>query len=194
MPRFDDIQHSILIASASEQFDTLVRRSLSGFLMTDFRKSASAARRSVQERFFDMAVINGPLPDESGIQLAIHITKQCRASVLLVVPSGNYEDVLDQVTDFGILVIPKPSPRGRLDKAVRYLAAVQNQIRSLKNEIETLREKMEENRIVNRAKFWLVEKEHLTEDEAHRRIGKQAMDHGVSRKRIAQRILEEYED
>ena len=193
MPGFNDIQHSVLIVSASEQFDAIVRRSLSDYLMTDFRKSASAARRSVQERYYDMAVINGPLPDEPGERLAAYITQESKASVLLVVPSDWYEDVLERVTDLGVLVLAKPFPRGRLDKALRYLAAMQGRIQALEKEIRNLRERMEENRIVNKAKFLLVEKNHMTEDEAHRWIGKQAMDSGVSRKRIAQRVLEDDE-
>ena len=37
----------------------------------------------------------------------------------------------------------------------------------------------------------LMEHRHMTEAEAHRYIGKQAMDHGMSRKRIAQEILDD---
>ncbi|MBQ9443602.1 MAG: ANTAR domain-containing protein, partial [Lachnospiraceae bacterium] len=52
-------------------------------------------------------------------------------------------------------------------------------------------EKIEELRIVSKAKILLVEKKKMTEDEAHRYIGKQAMDRGVSRRRIAERILDD---
>ena len=50
---------------------------------------------------------------------------------------------------------------------------------------------MEEIRIVSKAKILLVEKKKMTEDEAHRYIGKMAMDHGVSRKRIAEQLIED---
>ena len=193
MPGKEDIQHSVLIVSAAEPFDTLVRRSLRGFLMVDSRKSAAAGRRCVLERYYDLVVINAPLPDEAGEQFALEITQQCSASVLLVVPAERYEDALDDVTDYGILVLAKPLQRRRLDQAVRYLAAVQNRMQGLEQKLQTAHEKLEENRIVTKAKFLLVEKKHMTEEEAHRYIGKQAMNNGVSRKRIAERILDDYE-
>ena len=57
----------------------------------------------------------------------------------------------------------------------------------------SVEEKMEEIRLVSRAKLLLVEKKNMTEDEAHRYIGKEAMDHGVSRKKIAEALLKELE-
>ena len=45
--------------------------------------------------------------------------------------------------------------------------------------------------MVSRAKLLLVEKKHMTEDEAHRYIGKLAMDGGVSRGIAARQIVEE---
>ena len=87
--------------------------------------------------------------------------------------------------------MPKPSPGGRIDKSVRFLLAVQNRFHRLEKRVMTLEEKMEEIRTVSKAKVLLVERLHMTEDEAHRYIGKQAMDQGISRKRAAARILEE---
>ena len=120
MPKRDDIYHSILIVSASEQFNTIVKKSLSGFLTVEVRKSAALARRCILERYYDIVVINAPLPDERGEELAGDVTDACNASVLLVVPQDVYEDSLSSVTDHGVLVVPKPFPRGRIDKAIRF--------------------------------------------------------------------------
>ena len=45
-------------------------------------------------------------------------------------------------------------------------------------------------RLVNRAKCLLIERKAMTEQEAHRWIEKQAMDRCVSRKVIAEQILQ----
>ena len=187
----DDILHSVLVVSGSEQFDTIIRKSLGNFPMTDFRRNAAAARRTLPERYYDLVVINVPLRDETGEQLAFDIVNQCSAAVLLVVPSEIYENALDLVTDSGILAIAKPFPRGRLDKAIRFLTAVQERIRTLELRLQRAEEKAEEQRIIDRAKFYLIEKKQMTENEAHRYIGKQAMDSGISRRRIAERILDD---
>ena len=193
MARKEDNLHSILIVSSSEQFDATLRKSLTDFLMIDSKRNAAAARRSFLERYYDLVVINAPLPDESGEPFALDVAQQCPASVLLIVPSEVYEDVLEHVTDQGILVISKPLPHGRLDKAIRYLKAVQGRVHNLEKKIQALEEKREEDRLVNRAKLLMVEKKHMTEDEAHRLIGKLAMNAGISRKRAAERVLEELE-
>ena len=186
--------HSILIVSASEQFDAIVKRSLKGFTTINFVKSGSLARRSVMEKEYDIIVVNSPLPDETGIDLALDTAEKSRVSILLVVPKEIYEDVLERVTDLGVLVLPKPFPKGRVDKAVRFLAAIQKKSLKLEKKVLSIEEKMEELRLVSRAKILLVEKKNMSEDEAHRYIGKAAMDNGVSRKRIAEKILEDIED
>ena len=191
MPKREDIQHSILIVSANEAFDVAVKRSLKGFLTIDVCRSVSTARRYVLERYYDIVAVNAPLPGETGEDFVMDVAEKSRASILLVVPREVYEDALEKVTDHGILVLPKPSPHGRIDKAVRYLVATQNRFRQLEQKTLTVEEKMEEIRIVSRAKILLVEKRHMTEEEAHRYIGKYAMDHGLSKRRVAEKLLEE---
>ena len=71
--------------------------------------------------------------------------------------------------------------------------ATNNRMMMLKNENIKLRNKMEEIRVVNRAKCVLIELEHLTEAQAHRQIEKQAMDQRMTRKEIAEEILAAYQ-
>lgn len=195
MPRKDDIQHSILIVSTSEQFDTVVKRSLpeGNFMTVDYLRSASSARRNILERFYDIVVINTPLVDENGVELAIDIAEDTNISVLVVTSSDIYGDVLDRVTDSGVLAIQKPFPRGLLNKSIRYLISIQNRMQVLSKEISKAKDKLEEIRVISRAKVMLVEKKNMTEDEAHRFIGNQAMNDGVSRKRAAERIMDDLE-
>ena len=191
MPKHDDTVHSALIVSASEQFETLIKRSLMDVITVESRKSGAMARRYVLERYYDLVIINAPLPDESGEELALDIVDQCDASVLMVVPQDIYEDVLDRVTEQGIMVMPKPSPKGRIDKSVRFLVATQNKMHKLEAKVAKAEEKMEEMRVVNKAKLLLINKKKMSEDEAHRYIGKMAMDNGISRGRAAERILDD---
>ena len=191
MPKHDDTVHSALIVSASEQFEMLIKRSLMDVITVESRKSGAMARRYVLERYYDLVIINAPLPDESGEELALDIVEQCDASVLMVVPQDIFEDVLDRVTEQGIMVMPKPSPKGRIDKSVRFLVATQNKMHRLEAKVARAEEKLEEMRVVNKAKLVLINKKKMSEDEAHRYIGKLAMDNGISRGRAAERILDD---
>ncbi|MBQ6376289.1 MAG: ANTAR domain-containing protein [Lachnospiraceae bacterium] len=186
-----DAQHSVLIVSASDQFSSVVRKPLSGIIMVDRRKSVASARQCVLERYYDLIVINAPLLDEMGEQFALDITDEGHTSVLLAAPQEVCDIIRDHVTDRGVLVIAKPVPAAQLEYSVRFLLSVQTKMHELESKIRKAEEKLEEIRVVNRAKFFLLEKKHMTEEDAHRYIGQQAMNHGVSRRRIAEWILDE---
>ena len=193
MKKKADILHSVLLVSSSEQFVELAKKSLppSRFMSIEQRKSAGTARRSILERYYNMVIINSPLPEETGIELAQDVTLSSNASVLIVSPKELYSEVSDRVTDYGVLVLAKPFPKGQMDKAIRFLIASQNKIRTLEDNATSIHRKMEELRIVDKAKFLLVEHRHISEDEAHRLIGKLAMDNGISRAKAAQRLIDE---
>ena len=189
----NDYYHSILIVSSSESVCQMVKKSLKGFVTMDVRKSASHARRCILERYYDIVVIDTPLADETGEDFAIDVTSKCNASVLFITPQDAFENVIDRLAGNGILTVPKPLSGNRIDRAVRFLVATQNKIHEQEKKVTAIEEKMEDIRSIDRAKFMLMEKKHMTEDKAHKYIGKQAMDRGVSRGKAARRILDELE-
>ena len=72
------------------------------------------------------------------------------------------------------------------------LIATQNRWQHFDRENQKLRTKMEEVRIVARAKCILVEYLRMSEQQAHRYIEKQAMDMRTSKKNVAENILKTY--
>ena len=188
----NDIQHAMLIVSDAESFHNLAKKALprGSYMTVDSCKSAAGARRCILERYYDMIVINAPLPDEPGIELAQLAADQSNASVLIIVSADLYSDAMARVTDLGVMVMAKPFPKAMLGYAIRYMAARQTKLRRLEIKLSATQERMEELRTVSKAKVLLVEKKKMTEDEAHHYIGKLAMDRGMSRKYIADVIIE----
>ena len=195
MPGTADRINSILIVSGSEQFTALIRKAAAGhgFMNVDQCRSASAARRRVIDRQYDIVVINAPLQEEFGHELAMDMAEKGTTSVLMAVPSEVYDSVMENVTDYGVLVLSKPVSGSSTDRAVRFLMAEQKRFRALERKASKAEEKAEELRVVSKAKLLLIERKKMTEEEAHRLIGKNAMDHGVSRRRAAEWILEDLE-
>ena len=191
MPKQKDIQHSILIVSASEKFNDIVKRPLRSFHRIDAAKSTAAARRMLLEQEYHIVAVNAPLPDESGEEFVLDIVEDSNTLVCIVVPQDSYRDVWENVSGQGVFVVSKPFPHGHLDKVLGFLIATRERIGKLEQQNRALQEKLEEARLVNRAKLLLMEKRNMTESEAHRYIGKQAMDRGASRMRIAQILLDE---
>jgi response regulator NasT len=148
MPRDKDIQHSILIVSSSDRFALLVKRSLKNYITIDTAKSSSLARRYILEKDYALVVIDSPLPDETGEDLALDITERRDASVMLVAPEEISGFVMENAADHGILVVRKPAPAGQIDKAIRSLTAVQNKMVRLKQKTRKVEEKLEETEVI----------------------------------------------
>ncbi|MFA6841361.1 MAG: ANTAR domain-containing protein, partial [Sphaerochaetaceae bacterium] len=64
---------------------------------------------------------------------------------------------------------------------------------SLRSENSKLQRKIEEIKLVDRAKWALIQYLHMNEQQAHRYIEKQAMDLRQSRRDVAERIIKTYE-
>lgn len=137
-------------------------------------------------------IINAPLPDEFGTELALDVCEGSGTGVLLLVKAEHYADIHSRVSQYGVLVISKPtnSPGGI---SIAY-ASVRDEerLRRMEQKTASIEEKMEEIRIVNRAKCLLIEQLKMTEKEAHRYIEKQAMDRCVTRRTIAENIISTY--
>ena len=193
MPRHEDRHYRVLVVSSRDQFDSYIADTMpSGMNMTaDIKRNASAARRLLLEREYDIVIINAPLSDETGLELALDTAPNCQT--LLVTPKEIFDEVLDRVTDYGVIVMPDGSNVHRMEKILRYLIAESNKIKKLQKQIADVQDKMDQMRLINKAKFMLVEEKHISEDEAHRLIGKLAMDNVISRGKAAQKIIDDLE-
>ena len=155
--------------------------------------SASEARRMLLQTGADIVIIDTPLPDGFGTDFALDIAGQS-LGVMLVVKAELYERVCYKVEDAGILTVSKPNSRQVLYSSVRLLAALSARLQKSESRNRSLQEKMADIRVVNRAKWLLIEHLGLSEDDAHRLIEKRAMDERISRRQVAEGIISSYEN
>ena len=155
-------------------------------------QSAGEARRMVMSRPVDIAIINTPLPDDFGIQLAIELSER-NICVLIFVKGDQYEQITYKLEEYGAITLAKPVDRASLVLSVRMLKAMRAKLVKMETQHSSLESKMREIRLVNRAKLLLVERLSMTEEEAHRFIEKQAMDSCVKKSEIAENIIKTYE-
>lgn len=151
------------------------------------------ARRRLVDMPCDLVVINAPLPDEDGRTLAADTALASETGVILLVRS-ELVGAADGAQEAGALVLEKPLSRPAFEQAVRLAEATRRRLLGLRNENRLLQSKIEEIRLVDRAKCVLIQVLHLTEPQAHRYIERQAMDRRVSRREIAEGILRTYEN
>ena len=186
--------YSVLVISSTERFNEQLPELLDKSIYSpiDVVKSVGAAERRLDERSYDLVLINTPLPDDFGARFAIDLSLTSNTVALMFVKSEIYIGVYDKVSDYGVFTIRKPLNSQIVLQSLDFLKAARERLRRMEKKSLSLQEKMEEIKIVNRAKLLLISCLSMAEDEAHRYIEKQAMDRCVTRREIAENIIKTY--
>jgi response regulator NasT len=174
-------------------------------LYTGFLKAASvdrvtclqtcdSARRLVLKDDFDLIIVDSPLKDESGESFSRYASAKGMSQVLLLVKSDSFDAVSAACEDDGVLVIAKPVDKSLLWSALSLAKSVQNRVKRIQAENAQLKQKIEDIRIIDRAKCILIYSLKMNEQEAHRYIEKQAMDVRLPKRIVAENILKRYEN
>lgn len=196
MPSRKSQANSVLIVSKSKQgaqqladmFDNMEFYPITTIL------TAGEARRKLLSENFDIIIINAPLADETGHELALDAAERSQAGILLLVKNEIYDETRYRVERGGVLTLGKPFSSSMFNITLNLIAATRQRLRLFEEENKKLRNKIDEIRIVNRAKWALIEARGMNEEEAHKYIEKSAMDSRLTRREIAENILKEYEN
>ncbi len=111
------------------------------------------------------------------------------AQVIVLVSEPYYDDLSFIVEKFGVITIKKPINRKLLETTVKVAMLTNNRIKFLE---EFWLKKLDDSKIINRAKCILIELRGFGENEAHKYIEKEAMNLRKTRKEIAQNIIATY--
>jgi len=186
--------YSVLIVSAGESMNSAlsILMPMSHYYPLRFVSSISSAKREWSEHSYDFLIINSPLPDDIGIRFAIDAVSSTGSVVLMFVRPELEENINDQLFGTGVLTLSKPVNRISLTHALSWMSAMRERLRKLEKKTLSFEEKMQEIRVVNRAKWLLISVLKMDEPQAHRYIEKQAMDYCTSKKEIAEQIIRTY--
>ena len=184
----------VMIVSESDSFYQMIKSIMppEDFSPVFHATSGSDARRKLLELPVDILIVDSPLPDEHGVMFADSFS-ETNMGILLLVQNDMYEQASSQVEEEGIVTLPKPVSPEMFYTACRMVSAMTFKIQKMENEKKTLQDKMQDIRIVNKAKWLLIENEKMSEADAHKHIEKLSMDRRRSRREIAEEIIEEYE-
>lgn len=191
---FKERVYSVLVVSGTEKFNSALAPLLpaTDFYPVQFSSSVAAAKRAVLEQNYDLVIINAPLPDDPGARFAIDVSCDQGSVVLMLARSENIPELTAKVSEQGVYTLSMPVSAQMLRQALSWMMTTRERLRKLEKKTVTMEEKMEEIRLVNRAKWLLIENLSMTEADAHRYIEKQAMDRCVPRREIAWNIIRTY--
>ncbi len=182
--------HSVLLVSR----DNKIISQISAFLVpplfdltttSDFNE----ARRLATERSFNIIIADSG--DGFDTDFALNVADSY-STILLLVPNEHFDEISYRVEGYGILTITKPFEPFYFYNMVKIAIAVQYKVQVLSSQTTKLKVKMEEIKLVNRAKMLLMQNMSMTEQEAHRFIEKDAMDRSMKRTAIADEIIKRY--
>ena len=182
--------HSVLLVSR----DSKIVSQISAFLVpplfeltttSDFNE----ARRLATERSFNIIIADSG--DGYDTDFAINVADSY-STILLLVPNEHFDEISYRVEGYGILTITKPFEPFYFYNMMKIAIAVQYKVQVLSSQTTKLKVKMEEIKLVNRAKLLLMSNMNMSEQEAHRYIEKEAMNRGMKRTAISEEIIKTY--
>lgn len=186
--------YSVLIVSASGKFQNALRSLLpeSAYSPIVTVASVGAAERARNNQDFDFVFVNSPLPDDAGIRFAIDCCRAGGTVVLLFAAAALYDSIQSRVEKHGVFVLPRPVPRDAILRGLNWMTAARERLRSYEKKVQPVEEKIEEIRLVNRAKWLLISELKMSEPDAHHYITRQAMDRCCSKRVVAEEVIRLY--
>ena len=186
--------YSVLIVSASEKFQESLRPLLpeASYFPIATAASVGEAERKRNTQEFDFIFINSPLPDDAGLHFAIDCCRAGGTVAVLFAAAELCDQIYARVAEHGVFILPKPVPRGAILRGLNWMTAARERLRSYEKKVRPIEEKMEEIRLVNRAKWLLICELKMSEPDAHHYITRQAMDRCVSKRTVAEEIIRLY--
>lgn len=192
--RLETTVYSVLIVSSADSFSQSIASLLSPaeHSPVEYARNISAAKRLTVQRQFDFVIINAPLSDENGADFACELSAKSTSAVLLFARAQDFSAFYEKLTPFGVFTLHKPLSQQSALTALLWMAAARERLKQHEIKTVSLEQKMKDIRTINKAKWLLIEKEHMSEAEAHRAIEKQAMDRCVPKIAVANDIIQRW--
>ena len=151
------------------------------------------ARRSLLDRDFDLIIINTPLPMNSAeiLRLTWHqtATPECFFSRTPTYMTSYRRKQKNSAS----LSCPNPTTKSKSSGRYLFFPPRSPELKVRGKTTEFRRQNQRNPRVINHAKWLIIEHEAMNETQAHKYIEKQAMDRRLTRLRVAEEIIDTYE-
>ena len=174
--------YRMLLVSTGEKFIREIGNFLQGDqYQKDNSHSASDARCKLP-----------PLTDEFGSRLCIDASRSNGTIAVIFTANDTFEEIYAKESIHGVFVVRKPTSRSLISQALSLTVCARERLRTLEKKAVKAESKLDDFRIVNKAKWLLIEHEGMSEADAHKYVEKSAMDAGITKRLAAQIIIDSY--
>lgn len=137
----------------------------------------------------DVCILDVKMPIRDGIDAALDISNEGVAPAILLTAYSDTE-LVQRAKDAGVFAyLVKPFKPSDLPPAIEVARSRFEQNIALSKEVDTLNDRLEARKAVDRAKGILMEQFSINEAEAYRRIQQQSMNARKSMKEVADAII-----
>lgn len=184
---------NVLIVSSSKNVSDVLKKFIKETFKCNVRTAATAseARGIVSgSQAWELVMVNVPLTDERGTELAEYITENTPACCIVMIKAESAEKIIDWADKSNVIVAAKPFSRQVLYQIVKAVEIAVRRTWSLYQETVRLERQISDIKLVDKAKFQLMQYKNMTEEEAHYYIEQYAMKKRKKKAVAASEIIE----
>ena len=149
------------------------------------------ARQCIGRERVVMTFVFSPLGDGNGLDFVTELSDRKEIASVLVVKPEIYQEAMYKSQGRRIFVLTYPTQKGLLSQTANLIYQTQLQLYKAALERDRLKIRLADLAVVSRVKCLLIERQHMTENEAHHYIERKAMDFGLTKRKAAECVLNE---
>jgi AmiR/NasT family two-component response regulator len=139
----------------------------------------------------DLVILDIKMPIMDGLAAAERIASEHLAAVVILT-AFSQRDLVERARAAGAMAyLVKPFQKSDLVPAIEIALSRYSEIAALESEVATLTDRLETRKLVERAKGQLMTTYSMTEPQAFKWIQRTAMDHRLTMRQVAERIMAE---
>ncbi|PZM95638.1 MAG: response regulator [Actinobacteria bacterium] len=162
-----------------------------GYEVVGEASDGETAVRLAEELRPDLVILDIKMPVLDGLAAAERIAG-ARIAPVIILTAFSQRDLVERARAAGAMAyLVKPFQKSDLVPAIEVAISRYAEIAALEAEVATLQDRLETRKFVERAKGLLMTTYNMTEPQAFRWIQRMAMDHRMTMREVAERILVE---
>ena len=180
-----------IIAEDEQLTRTIIRARLEKLGHTVVAEASDGAQAVEAARLHkpDVIIMDIKMPVMDGIEAARIILSEVPCAILFL-SSFNEQELVEEASETGALAyLMKPFRKEDLAPALEMAVRRFRQIRSLLRDVDDLKVALDTRKLIERAKGILMDRHHMSEEEAFKRIHFQARNQNKKMREIAQSII-----
>ncbi len=181
-----EMQGGVIVATgkieASEKIKSILIEG--GYDVLDVCKSGNEVIMKAIQYSPELVILSYKLPDTTVMEIYDSLVGVCDFLVLVSEP---YLSIVSETMD--VYYLSNPFSRSVLLNSVNMIFQSRRKMAKLQKKVQNLENKMEERKVVEKAKKILIKNKGLTENEAFRFIQKRSMNTGEKMIKVAKNII-----